>query len=137
MYPFSRNSNLFALIYRFTQKEASLHKKITVLKISEKDQEITCSGVRFQEIERPIKRIRLLVNSYLCLLFSIIDEALSVICSYLLLFLRFCNFRSGRPQVFFKIGALKNFAKFTGKRLYQSLFFMKSFFTEEHRWRRP
>ena len=32
-------------------------------------------------------------------------------------------FRSNGWQMFFKIGALKNFAKFAGKRLSQSLFF--------------
>ena len=31
--------------------------------------------------------------------------------------------RSSRPEVFCKKGALKNFAKFTAKRLCQSLFF--------------
>ena len=34
-------------------------------------------------------------------------------------------FRSSRPEVFCKKGALKNFAKFTGKHLCQSLFFNK------------
>ena len=34
-------------------------------------------------------------------------------------------YRSGGPEVFYKIGALKNFAKFTGKHLCQSLFFYK------------
>ena len=34
-------------------------------------------------------------------------------------------FRSSRPYVFCKTGALKNFAKFTGKHLCQSLFFNK------------
>ena len=33
--------------------------------------------------------------------------------------------RNGRSQMFFKIGVLKNFAKFTGKYLCQSLFFNK------------
>ena len=33
--------------------------------------------------------------------------------------------RSSRPKVFFKKGILKNFAKVTGKHLYQSLFFNK------------
>ena len=32
-------------------------------------------------------------------------------------------FKSGRPEVFCKKGALKNFVKFTEKYLYQSLFF--------------
>ena len=31
--------------------------------------------------------------------------------------------RSSRSQFFFKIGVLKNFAKFAGKHLFQSLFF--------------
>ena len=30
-----------------------------------------------------------------------------------------------RTQIFFKIGVLRNFAKFTGKHLFQSLFFNK------------
>ena len=33
--------------------------------------------------------------------------------------------RSSRPEVFFRKGVLRNFAKFTGKRLCQSLFFNK------------
>ena len=37
-----------------------------------------------------------------------------------------CNrFSSSRPEAFFKLGVLKNFAKFTGKHLCQSLFFNK------------
>ena len=35
------------------------------------------------------------------------------------------GFRSSRPEVFCKKGVLKNFAKFTGKHLCQSLFFDK------------
>ena len=35
------------------------------------------------------------------------------------------NERSCRPDVFFKKGLLRNFAKFTGKHLCQSLFFNK------------
>ena len=35
------------------------------------------------------------------------------------------SIRSSRPGVFFKKGVLRNFAKFTGKHLYQSLFFNK------------
>ena len=31
----------------------------------------------------------------------------------------------GRPEVFYKKGIIKNFAKFTGKHLCQSLFFNK------------
>ena len=34
-------------------------------------------------------------------------------------------FRSSRPEVFWKKGVLRNFAKFTGKHLCQSLFFNK------------
>ena len=34
-------------------------------------------------------------------------------------------YRSSRPEVFCKNGVLKNFAKFTGKHLCQSLFFNK------------
>ena len=34
-------------------------------------------------------------------------------------------YRSSRPEVFCEIGALKNFAKFTGKHLCQSHFFNK------------
>ena len=33
--------------------------------------------------------------------------------------------RSSRPEVFCKNGVLRNFAKFTGKHLYQSLFLNK------------
>ena len=33
--------------------------------------------------------------------------------------------KSSRPDVFCKKGVLRNFAKFTGKHLYQSLFFNK------------
>ena len=33
------------------------------------------------------------------------------------------DYRTGRPEVFRKKGVLRNFAKFTGKHLYQSLFF--------------
>ena len=46
--------------------------------------------------------------------------------------LRVCNneiriilFRSSRPEVFCKKGVLRNFTKFTGKHLCQSLFFKK------------
>ena len=35
------------------------------------------------------------------------------------------NFKSSRSQMFFKIGALKNFAMFTGKRLCWIYFFIK------------
>ena len=35
------------------------------------------------------------------------------------------TFRSSRPEVFCEKGVLRNFAKFTGKRLCQSLFFNK------------
>ena len=35
------------------------------------------------------------------------------------------GFRSNRPEVFYKKGVLRNFAKFTGKHLCQSLFFNK------------
>ena len=37
----------------------------------------------------------------------------------------FYNFRCSRPEVFYKIGVLRNFAKFIGKHLRQSLFFNK------------
>ena len=33
--------------------------------------------------------------------------------------------RGSRPEVFYKVGVLKDFAKFTGKHLRQSLFFNK------------
>ena len=42
---------------------------------------------------------------------------------------KLCNteaeLRSSRPEMFCKRGVLRNFAKFTGKHLYQSLFFSK------------
>ena len=58
------------------------------------------------------------------------------------------SLRSSRPEVFCKKGLLRNFAKFLGKHLYQSLFFNKvaglpvnfvkflrtSFFTEHLLW---
>ena len=34
-------------------------------------------------------------------------------------------YRSSRPEIFCKKGVLRNFAKFTGKQLHQSLFFNK------------
>ena len=40
-----------------------------------------------------------------------------------------CNIKK-QLQVFFKKGVLRNFAKFTGKHLYQSLFFNKVFSCE-------
>ena len=41
------------------------------------------------------------------------------------------HYRSSRPEVFCKRGVLRNFAKFTGKHLRQSLFFNK---VEHLRW---
>ena len=38
---------------------------------------------------------------------------------------RFSQFRSSRPEVFYKKGVLRNFANFTGKHLRQALFFNK------------
>ena len=38
---------------------------------------------------------------------------------------RYSDFRSSRPEVFYKKGVLRNFIKFTGKHLCQSLFFNK------------
>ena len=35
------------------------------------------------------------------------------------------SIRSNRPELLYKKGVLRNFAKFTGKHLYQSLFFKK------------
>ena len=40
------------------------------------------------------------------------------------------NSRSNRPEVFCKKGVLRNFPKFTGKHLYQRLFFNKGAFCE-------
>ena len=40
-------------------------------------------------------------------------------------YFRFNCYRSSRPELFCKKGVLKNFAKFTGKHLWQSLFFNK------------
>ena len=44
------------------------------------------------------------------------------------------NIRSSRPEVFCKKGVLRNFTKFTGKHLCQSLFFNKvsGLFTGKH-----
>ena len=54
------------------------------------------------------------------------------------------DYRSSRPEVFCKKGVLRNFAKFTGKHLYQSLWyrsfpvnfvkFLKTPFFIEHLW---
>ena len=41
-------------------------------------------------------------------------------------FYYYFNFRSSRTEVFCKKGVLRNFAKFTGKQLCQSLFFNKA-----------
>ena len=49
--------------------------------------------------------------------FSKLSEAAVHICH--------SKYRSSRPEVFCKIGVLRNFAKFTGKQLCQSLFFNK------------
>ena len=40
-------------------------------------------------------------------------------------FINSFDYRSSRPDVFFKKGVFKNFAKFTGKPLCQSLYFNK------------
>ena len=42
------------------------------------------------------------------------------------------TFRSSHPGVFYKKGVLKNFAKFTGKHLRQSLIFNKVAGLEQH-----
>ena len=42
------------------------------------------------------------------------------------------TFRSSHPGVFYKKGVLKNFAKFTGKHLRQSLIFNKVAVLEQH-----
>ena len=57
----------------------------------------------------------------------------------------FARFRSSRPEVFCRKGTFRNFQKFTGKHLCQSLFlnkvaglrhrpFAKNFFFTEHLW---
>ena len=43
-------------------------------------------------------------------------------------------FRSSRPEVFCKKGVLRNFAKFTGKHLCQSLFFNKNTLLKKRLW---
>ena len=45
--------------------------------------------------------------------------------TYVLIWLQITKTRSSRPEVFCKKGVLRNFAKFTGKHLWQSLFFNK------------
>ena len=45
--------------------------------------------------------------------------------NYVCISAHYCISRNIRPEVFYKIGAIQNFAKFTGKRLCQSLFFNK------------
>ena len=43
----------------------------------------------------------------------------------------YANNRSSHPEVFFKKGVLRNFTKFTGKYLCQSLFFNKVLFIKK------
>ena len=43
--------------------------------------------------------------------------------------------RSGHPEVFYKKSVLRNFAKFTGKQLCQSLFFKKISLLKKRLWR--
>ena len=55
------------------------------------------------------------------------------------MFAYYCLLRSSRLEVFWKKGVLRNFAKFTGKHLCQSLFFnnvagLKNTFFTEHLW---
>ena len=46
-------------------------------------------------------------------------------CKWRVVLLVIFLFRSSRPEVFYKTGVLRNFTKFTGKHLCQSLFFNK------------
>ena len=48
----------------------------------------------------------------------------------------FLKNRSSRPVVFCKKGVLRNFTKFTGKHLCQSLFFNKVSFLKKRLWHR-
>ena len=54
-------------------------------------------------------------------------------CLFYLLFkvLYMVEFRSSRPEVFCKKSVFKSLTKFTGKHLYQSLFFKKNFIEKE------
>ena len=48
-----------------------------------------------------------------------------------MIFTRIAGSRSNRPEVFCKKVVLKNFTKFTGKHLCQSLFLMKLQYSQE------
>ena len=50
-------------------------------------------------------------------------------------YLKFYIFRSSNPEVFYKKGALENFAKFTGTHLRRSLFFNKVADLQLLKWR--
>ena len=50
-------------------------------------------------------------------------------------YLKFYIFRSSNPEVFYKKGTLKNFAKFTGTHLRRSLFFHKIADLQLLKWR--
>ena len=52
------------------------------------------------------------------------EDTISLL-DHLVLVLILTHFRSSRPEVFFKKGVLRNFAKFTGKHLCYRLFFNK------------
>ena len=75
--------------------------------------EATLSALTFQ-------KVKILLNSFICTL-----PGCSSNCVFVLSILSLFRSRSSRPEVFGKKGALRNFAKFTGKHLCQSLFFNK------------
>ena len=58
---------------------------------------------------------------FLTLSFSLGNQTVLFVMDYLSV----VSFRSSRPEVLYKKGVLRNFAKFTGKHLCQSLFFNK------------
>ena len=61
-----------------------------------------------------------LINMYLCC----IQKDIFVFCNFfnIVLIITFSKRKSNNLDVFYKIGVLKNFTKYTGKCLYQSLF---------------
>ena len=77
----------------------------------------------FEQVIEPF----LVLNIYFTFFLSVVDCTFykSTIKSNCILLLCHVRIRSSRQELFCKKGILRNFAKFTGKRLCQSLFFKK------------
>ena len=78
-------------------------------------------------------------STIICTLNGSAAKTLIPLCLHMLLVF-FNRYRSSRPEVFCKKGVLRNFAKFTGKHLRQSLFFNQVAsacnFIKKRLWRR-